>query len=89
MLVRDRVSYSPRKFLAIIIAEAQTFKHGAWPHGEDGAGVYQAAGQAQEESAEDFYINHLAAMYSMFFEDYTQKCEASILQRYRGPGRAA
>ena len=79
MLVRDRVSriFYLRKFFDYPISlKLQTFKNmGLGRTVKAGLGYIKAAlVRRKEESLEDFYINRFGRpLYSMFFEDYTQK----------------
>ena len=79
MLVRDRVSriYYLRKFFDYPISlKLQTFKNmGLGRTVKAGFGYIKAALlKRKEESLEDFYINRFGRpLYSMFFEDYTEK----------------
>lgn len=79
MLVRDRVSriFYLRKFFDYPISlKIQTFKNmGLWRTIQAGFGyVFAAVFKRREQSLEDFYINRFGKpLYSMFFEDYTEK----------------
>jgi protoporphyrinogen oxidase len=79
MLVRDRVSriFYLRKFFDYPISlKLQTFKNlGLGRTVKAGFGYIGAAlFKRKEESLEDFYINRFGRpLYSMFFEDYTEK----------------
>ena len=79
MLVRDRVSriFYLRKFFDYPISlKIQTFKNmGLWRTIQAGFGyLFAAVCKRKEESLEDFYINRFGKpLYSMFFEDYTEK----------------
>lgn len=79
MLVRDRVSriFYLRKFFDYPISlKVQTFKNmGLKRTIQAGFGyLFAAVFKRKEESLEDFYINRFGKpLYSMFFEDYTEK----------------
>lgn len=79
MLVRDRVSriiFLHRFFDYPISLKLQTFVNmGPWRTIKSGCGyLYSSVFKRKEESLEDFYINRFGRpLYSMFFEDYTEK----------------